>query len=471
LLNAIPIFRVSTNATTARTSPLLLNLRRCTYDGLAAMPAVFLLTPGNFVIAALLTGLYRLPPVSYGIIVSMPFWCNFLQLGLTPLLAKIRPQRLAYLSAGAQCVLLAALAAAMFWLPREDPGRSTPWFMALFALLGLTAAFAGVGWTSWIQEWVPGRLRGKYFGSRNQVIQVATAAFLILIGALLRRNHSSVPAFQFVLLGAVVLRILSTWYQVRMRTPEVSTHAQEAKRPWREQIEELRRLPSFLWFVAFGAAWGFAANCIGPFYAVFMYQQLGLNVQTVSWLTVLTSIGGALSYPAWGALAHRFGNKPVIFFGMVTWQVQNFLWCFLTPANTWILYGMWIFGGVMSAGVLLGMFNILLKLIPPTAKTAAISLNVAIASLVTAVAPMIGGWALGHFLADAHAPLAVYHRLFVIQPALAILACVALLSRVREPQSGELTTVFGAMRNVRTLGSIFGLTYIVNFVFVKNPKR
>ena len=39
-----------------------------------------------------------------------------------------------------------------------------------------------------------------------------------------------------------------------------------------------------------------------------------------------------------------------------------------------------------------------------------------------------------------------------------------------EPQSGELTTVFGAMRNVRTLGSIFGLTYVVNFVFVKNAK-
>ena len=47
--------------------------------------------------------------------------------------------------------------------------------------------------------------------------------------------------------------------------------------------------------VAFGAAWGFAANCIGPFYAVFMYQQLGLTVEAVSWLTILTSVGGVLS--------------------------------------------------------------------------------------------------------------------------------------------------------------------------------
>jgi MFS family permease len=461
---------VSTNATTARLSLLARNLRRCTYDGLAAMPAVFLLTPGNFVAAALLTGLYQLPPSTYGIIVSMPFWCNFLQLGLTPLLSKIRPQRLAYLSAAAQSVLLAALAVAMFWLPPDDPARTTPWFIAIFALLGVTAALAGVGWTSWIQEWVPGRIRGKYFGVRNQVIQVATAAFLISVGTLLRRYNSSVLAFQLVLFGAVALRVLSTWYQVVMRTPELASGTDESKRPWHEQIAELRRMPSFLWFVAFGAAWGFAANCIGPFYAVFMYQQLGLTVENVSWLTVLTSVGGVLSYPAWGALAHRFGNKPVIFFGMVTWQVQNFLWCFLTPDNAWLLWGMWIFGGVMSAGVLLGMFNILLKLIPATAKTAAISLNLAVSSLVTAVAPMLGGRILEAFLTPAHDAMTVYHRLFILQPALAILACLVLLSRVREPQSGELTTVFGAMRNVRTLGSIFGLTYVVNFVFVKNAK-
>ncbi len=461
---------MSTTATPARISPLRLNLRRCTYDGLAAMPAVFLLTPGNFVAAALLTGLYQLPPGTYGIIVSMPFWCNFLQLGLTPLLARIRPQRLAWLSAAAQTLLLAVLAAAMFWLPVDAPSRSTPWFMALFALLGVTAALAGVGWTSWIQEWVPAPVRGKYFGIRNQLIQAATAIFLISIGALLRRNDSSVLAFQLVILGAVALRALSTWYQAIMRTPEFSSATQEAKRPWREQLSELRHSSSLLWFVAFGAVWGFAANCIGPFYAVFMYRHLGLTVESLSWLTVLTSIGGVLSYPAWGALAHRFGNKPVIFFGMVTWQVQNFLWCFLHPENAWLLWPMWIFGGVMSAGVLLGIFNILLKLIPASAKTAAISLNLAIASLVTAIAPMIGGRILEQLLAAGHDPMTVYHRLFILQPALAIAACLFLLSRVREPQSGELTTVFGAMRNIRTLGSIFGLTYVVNFIFVKNPK-
>jgi len=436
------------------------------------MPAGFLLTPGNFVIAALLTTQLQLPPATYGVIVSMPFWFNFLQLAVTPLLAqRMRPQRLAALSAAAQCVLLGALAVALFWIPADRPDISAPWLVLLFGLLGATTAFAGVGWTSWIQEWVPDRLRGKYFGFRNQVLQIATAVFLVSSGLLLRHYASSVLAFQMLLFTAVALRTLSAALQFRMVTPVLDPHLHEAKRPWRDQLETLRSIPSFLWFIAFSALWGFAANCIGPFYAVFMYNQLGLTVDAVMWLTVLTSVGGVLSYPAWGTLAHRFGNKPVIFFAMIMWQLQNFLWCFLTPQNAWLLYAMWIFGGVMSAGVLLGMFNILLKLIPPSAKTAAISLNIAISSLVTAVAPMLGGVLLGNLLATDYDPMMIYHRLFLVQPILAIGACLFLLSRVHEPRAGELTTVFGAMRNVRTLGSIFGLTYLVNFVFVKNQKR
>lgn len=41
------------------TSTLRHNLRHCTYDGIMATPLVFLLQPGNFIIAALLVGLFQ----------------------------------------------------------------------------------------------------------------------------------------------------------------------------------------------------------------------------------------------------------------------------------------------------------------------------------------------------------------------------------------------------------------------------
>jgi len=449
-------------------TPLRNNLRRCTLDGVMATPICFLLQPGNFIVAAMLSGLYRLPPAVYGLVVSLPFWCNFLQAGLTPMLLRfVSPKALAVWSAGVQAVVVGVLALALFLFPPDRPDLSGPWFVVFFGVLGLTIAFSGVGWVSWVQEWVPPRLMGRYFGMRNRITQTITVLFLLTAGFVLDELHRSVLAFQLLLAGTVILRVGSVWMQQRTVTPAGALN--EAHLPWREQLEELRRRPSYFWFIAYGAAWGFAANFFGAFYPVFMYEQLGLSVKFVSTMLILTGIGSAISYPGWGKLADRFGNKPVMIVCMVAWQAQYAVWVFLTPQNIWLLYALWSFAGATSAGFILGLFNIQLRLIPPTSKTLAISINLAVTSLLTAVAPILGGWTLQHLLATGAEPLSVYHRLFVAQPVIAVLAC-ALLWRVHEPNSSPLSTVVGAMRNVRTLGGILGLTYIVSFVFVKAPK-
>jgi hypothetical protein len=130
---------------------------------------------------------------------------------------------------------------------------------------------------------------------------------------------------------------------------------------------------------------------------------------------------------------------------------------------------MWIWGGATGAGFILGQFTILLRLLPLEAKNLAIGVNLATTSLVAALAPITGGsvltWALNRW-PDA---LAVHHVCFLVQPVLALLACFLLL-RVHEPRASSLTMVFGAMRNIRTLSGVFGLSFLVNYVFYR-PHR
>jgi MFS family permease len=200
-----------------------------------------------------------------------------------------------------------------------------------------------------------------------------------------------------------------------------------------------------------------------------MFEQLGLTAFQVGLLATLAQLSGALSLPAWGQLLDRYGNKAVMTFSLILWQAQNFLWCFLDPDNRDILYAMWIWGGATSAGFVLGQFTILLRLIPPTAKNLAIGVNLAVTSLVAASAPITGGavltWALGRW-SD---PLAVHHACFLLQPVLALLGSFLLL-RVHEPQASSLTMVFGAMRNIRTLSGVLGLSFLVNYVFYRAQK-
>jgi MFS family permease len=451
------------------TSPLGKNLRLCTYDGLAATPMVYLLQPGNFIIAALLVELFRLPPATYGLIASLPFWGNFAQAFLMPVVNRAySPKAVSIASSSLQLLCWAAMAAMLSFLPVDKPEISGHWFISLFAISAAVTALTGVSWMSWVQEWVPLRLRGKYFGLRNRLLQVSQIVFLVLSGWLIGRLGNTVAAFQVVIGCAVVLRILSVFFQRRIQAESPISDRAEIKLSWREQITVLWESKPFLWLIVYGSAWGFAVSTFGPFYAVFMYKVLGFSVQSVGTLVILASVGGALSAPAWGALADRFGNKPVMLFCMISWQLQNFMWCILTPENQWMLYGMWSYGGIMSAGFMLSLFNLQLKIIPTQAKTLAISVNLAITSLVTALGPIVGGAILGHLLKDGAAPLDVYHRVFLVTPITALLACL-LLARVQERAASPLSSVVGAMRNIRTLGSVFGMSILMDYVFVKNP--
>lgn len=447
------------------------NLRLCTYDGLTAVPICYLVLPSNFIVAALLTGRFRLQPEIYGLICSLPFWGNFVQAFLMPFINRALPPRsVSIVSALTQAAAWAALAVAIGLLPPDAPETTGRWFLLLLAVSAVATAMAGVSWMSWIQEWVPLRIRGKYFGLRNRLNQVAQFSFLLGTGWLLGRMGDAVTAFQMLIGVAVALRLASVFAQYRTRAGDTPATGGDRRLPWRAQLAELAGCAPFKWFVAFGAVWGFAANCIGPFYPVFMLNHLGLSVTGVSFLVVLSNIGGALSFPAWGALADRFGNRPVMIFSMLVWQAQNLLWCVLRPDNAWLLYGMWAAGGILGAGFTLGLFGIQLKIIPFAAKTLAISLNLAVTALVTAVAPMIGGALLQRLLTAGSDPLPVFHALFLIQPVLAALGCL-LLTRVQEVHSRPLLNVIGAMRNVRTLGALIGLGFLANHFFMRRRKK
>jgi predicted MFS family arabinose efflux permease len=123
-------------------------------------------------------------------------------------------------------------------------------------------------------------------------------------------------------------------------------------------------------------------------------------------------------------------------------------------------------GGFFQAGFLLGQFNMLLKLVPPEAKTAAISLNVAATSLATAVAPIIGGLLLDHALRAGYAELSVYHAMSIVHHTIMLAAPLVLL-RVAEPKAAALSQVVGAMRSTRQLVALMGMTFLVNYVFTR----
>lgn len=447
------------------------SLRLCTADGLVAMPIVTMSLPVNVFLAALFTKCLHLPKGAIGVIASLPFVCNFLQVFISPFLARhLSTKAQAFFPATVHMVSWAVLAGMLSYIPTDDPVAAGRWLGIWFFVSSFAAALAGVGWNSWIQEWVPARLRGKYFGQRNRLLSLSTVTFLVLTGWALEHWSYSLPVFQVIIVCAVFLRVFSLkWI---WQTPAGHPHSRDQKSvlPVSKQLELIKASGSLVAFIGFGAVWSFAANAYGAFYHVFMFEQLSMSAFTVGMLSTLSALGGALSLPAWGQLLDRFGNKAVMTLSLILWQLGNVVWCFLEPGNRNLLFPLWVWGGMTSAGFILGQFTLLLKLIPVAAKNLAIGVYLAVTSIVAAVAPILGGQSLDWALARTSDPLSVYHLCFILQPALAITGAIWLL-RVQEPSASSLTSVVGAMRNIRTLSGIFGLSFLVNYVFYRPQRR
>ena len=103
------------------------------------------------------------------------------------------------------------------------------------------------------------------------------------------------------------------------------------------------------------ASWG-QKNCM-------LDQQTGRLAWTAKCSATLAALGGALSMRTWGQMLDRYGNKAVMTFSLILWQLGNFVWCFLEPGNRNLLYPLWTWGGMTSAGFILGQFTLLLKLL------------------------------------------------------------------------------------------------------------
>ena len=231
---------------------LLRSLRLCTAEGVMAMPIVTMSLPVNVFMTALLAKAFVLPMTTIGLISALPFMGNFLQIFVAPFLARWRPPKIVMLAAAAlHMVSWAALGALLPLIPRDDPAAAGRWLIAWFLTTSCFGAIAGVSWNAWIQDWVPYRIRGKYFGRRNATLQISTLAFLLIAGWSLAHWSYAIPTFQIIIAGAVLMRVFSLhWQWISPARPRKASTV--AAPPLRAQLDVVLGSRSLLGFIAFG---------------------------------------------------------------------------------------------------------------------------------------------------------------------------------------------------------------------------
>lgn len=444
------------------------NLRVGTGEGMLATPWTFIAVPGNFIIAGLLTQYFGIDKATYGAIVSLPAWSNALQILLIPWLSKfLTPKDLTLGLGWFNVGLWSMFAAVLGFLPMGDGRAVAPLFMVFFALSSLSHAFIGVGWTTWVRDWVPTGVRGVYFGKRNRLLSVVSVAYLLLAISVFEIAEHSLWPYQALIITAVVLRYGSIIWQYAIRTPADNTNLIQAG--WIEHIRENLRSPGLLLYILFSSWVNFWIGFVGPFVPVFSFEELGIVPGTFTLLVIIATLAGMVGWVFWGKQIDRFGSIPILTLGLLFWEIPNTLWVILSPENVWLLYPMWMLGGFFSAAYFLGSFNLLLNLLPEKSKLPGISLNLAATSVAAGLAPVIAGALLFHFVERQGGGIEIYRYGFALKSASVFLG-LFLLRKLREPSRSGLTEMPGAFRTLRQLLAIQNLGFLANLTPSRRKK-
>jgi MFS family permease len=447
------------------------NLKYCTTDGICAMPWFLLSLPGSFIAAGLLNALFQIGPFWFGVVAAMPAIANAVHILVVPFFTRFMHVRdmvisFGWLNLGAWISGLVGIA----FLPLNEPAKAGLFFAILYGIIALSSSLMGVAWTAWVGDFVPARLRGRYFGKRNRLTSLSTICFMLLSIVVLELYDASRGAYIGLITLAIIGRMVSMMVVHLIESPD-PTGGSISGANWAKELADLRTQSALLRFIAFGTVSGFFISGAGAIAALYAFNDLGATPAQFTGFSLAATVSGAICVPLWGKLTDQHGAIPIITITFFAWRMGDLGWLLITPDTLHWMYLMWLWGGAMATGYILGIFTLLLKLIPKKSRSAGISLNLTATSIAGAVSPLIVGLLISR---TADFGLTTTHA-YQIGMGLCILGgivSILILLGMREPETDpSRNTVNGAMRTLRNLTVNQGVSFFSNSLLVRWRKR
>ena len=318
------------------------------------------------------------------------------------------PNRKALISAGTvgQAFAWIPIVLLPLLLPQWGPWLVVSGAAAYFAC----AHFTAPAWNSLIADWLDQHERGAYFARRAQII--ASLSFFALCGAgwvLSLWQHSTAAWWGFVLIFALAgsARILSALALSHVQDVHPTAYL-ESQQGFREFFRQ-NATKDFRRFLLFAGLMHASVLIAGPFFVLYMLQDLHLSYFSYgSWLAT-GLLGQLLTLRAWGQFGDRFGNKALLSITGFTVPILPML--YLASTNFGFLLAVNFVGGVIWAGLGLGLQNYVFDSVRPEDRAKAIALYSTVNAVGWSVGALLGSWLVEHL------PARIEWAGVILQPA------------------------------------------------------
>jgi MFS family permease len=279
-----------------------------------------------------------------------------------------------------------------------------PWLLVGGAAAYFACAhFTAPAWNSLIADWLGQHERGVYFARRAQII--AILSFFALGGAgwvLSLWEDSSAAWWGFVVIFALAgsARILSAVALSPIQDVHQTAH-QEAQQGFRGFFRQ-NMTKDFRRFLLFSGLMHASVLIAGPFFVLYILHDIHLSYFGYGGWLAAGLLGQLLTLQAWGQFGDRFGNKALLSITGFTVPILPMLYLLIT--NVGFLLAVNFFGGVIWAGLALGLQNYVFDSVRPEDRAKAIALYSTVNALGWSVGALLGSWLVEHL--PAHIELA-----------------------------------------------------------------
>lgn len=374
--------KVSQN-THRKVSPNRRNLALATWEGVPS--TIFqIIIGGQF-----LTGfLLYLGATSgqIGFVIAITTFVNIAQIAVAFFIQRLKSRKWALVLFGAlQRILWGSTGIVPFVFPKEYWVTT---FIGFYVSAFMLNTVLSMLWSSLISDIVPARVRGRYFGIRNTVLN-ALGTLTLFIGGVILDHYPGGQGFLIIYIIAwtcIVLNIIMFFFypDVPFERSVESKFVPMLLKPLRDK--------SFIIATSFLACFLFLQNLVVPLYSYVMLEMLHINYQTISILNVTQTIFMMASFYVWGNLNARFSNRRLLFWTLPLIAVAILCWGLLSvfPLLTVLIIAHIIFGiGVGGFNQL--AFNFMIGDTPKTERPMYIAVYSAITGVAAFFGPLIGG--------------------------------------------------------------------------------
>lgn len=308
----------------------------------------------------------------------------------------------------------------------------------------ISGSMIAPAWGAWMGRLTEGIRRERYFAFRSSAIQVVLLASFTGAGAYLGLHAEGALTGFAVLHGVALVARLGSAYCLASKRDVVEPTPSERLSllvSLREALHGARwRVPLYM------GALMFFAHISVPFYTPYMLKDLGLGYVAFSWLTGISILTKALTFPFLHRLAARFGMRATLATGGLGIATVAFSWAYVTSFEGLLVVQ--AVSGASWGAVEFASFQLLLQSARPEVRLAFLSLASCLQGALQVSGALVGSVVLSTVALP-------YTAVFLISGIGRALPVVLLLGddTVRGMR-GAIVTVFTRIESVRPGGGV-----------------